>query len=63
MLNGESPIGIYREYRGFTQDQLGAHARISKPFLSQIENGIRTPSLETLKRLAEALCVDMDDLV
>ena len=63
MLNGESPIRVYREYRGFTQDQLGAHARISKPFLSQIENGIRTPSLETLKRLAEALCVDMDDLV
>ena len=61
--NGESPIRVYREYRGFTQDQLGEQARISKPFLSQIENGIRTPSLDTLKRLAEALRVDMDDLV
>jgi DNA-binding XRE family transcriptional regulator len=63
MLNGENPIRVYREYRGFTQDQLGAQAGISKPFLSQIENGIRTPSLETLKRLAEVLRVDMDDLV
>ena len=63
MLNGESPIRVHREYRGFTQDQLGAQARISKPFLSQVENAIRTPSLDTLKRLAEALRVDMDDLV
>jgi DNA-binding XRE family transcriptional regulator len=63
MLDGESPVRVYREYRGFTQDQLGAQAGISKPFLSQIENGIRTPSLDTLKRLAEVLRVDMDDLV
>jgi transcriptional regulator with XRE-family HTH domain len=62
MLNGESPIRVYREYQGFTEDQLGAQARISKPFFSQIENGNRTPSLDTLKRLAEALRVDMDDL-
>ena len=63
MLNGESPIRVYREYRGLTQDQLAEQAKISKPFLSQIENAIRTPSLNTLKRLAEALRVDMDDLV
>jgi DNA-binding XRE family transcriptional regulator len=63
MLDGESPIRVYREYRGFTQDQLAEQTRISKPFLSQIANGIRTPSLDTLKRLAEALRVDMDDLV
>jgi hypothetical protein len=30
MLNGENPIRVYREYRGFTQDQLGAQAGISK---------------------------------
>ena len=63
MLNGESPVRVYREYRGFAQDQFGAQAGISKPFLSQIENGIRTPSLDTLTRLAEALRVDMGDLV
>ena len=63
MLNGESPIRVYREYRGLTQDQLAEQAKISKPFLSQIENAIRTPSLNILKRLAEALRVDMDDLV
>lgn len=63
MLNGESPIRVYREYRGFTQDQLAEQVEISKPFLFQIENAIRTPSLDTLKRLAEALRVDMDDLV
>jgi len=63
MLNGESPIRVYREHHGFTQDQLADQAGISKPFLSQIENGIRTPSLDTIKRLAEVLRVDVDDLV
>jgi DNA-binding XRE family transcriptional regulator len=62
MLNGKSPIRIYREYRGFKQDQLAEQAWISKPFLSRIENAIRTPSIDTLKRLAEALRVNMDDL-
>ena len=63
MLNGESPIRVYRENRGFSQDQLAEQAKISKPFLSQIENGIRTPSLDTLKRLAEALRVSSSKLV
>jgi DNA-binding XRE family transcriptional regulator len=63
MLNGESPIRVYREYRGFTQDQLAEQARIGNPSLSQIENAIRTPSLDAPKRLAESLRLDIDDLV
>lgn len=63
MLKGESPVRVYREYRGFTQEVLADKAGISKPFLSQIENGARSPSLATAKKLAKALNLDVDDLV
>lgn len=63
MVAGESPIRVFREHRGLTQDRLAASAGISKPFLSQLENGLRTPSLETAMRLAAVLSVDVDDLV
>lgn len=63
LLKGENPVRVYREYRGLTQEALVAKVGISKPFLSQIENGVRTPSLATAKKLAKALAVDVDDLV
>ena len=63
IIDGESPVRVYREYRGLTQEALSAKAKISKPFLSQIENGARAPSIATAKKLAKALAVDMDDLV
>jgi alkylation response protein AidB-like acyl-CoA dehydrogenase len=39
-LGGESPLKVWREYRGLTQDQL-AHAvgGISRAYLSEIERG------------------------
>jgi DNA-binding XRE family transcriptional regulator len=63
LIDGESPIRVYREYRGLTQEQLAARAGIAKPFLSQLETGARKPSVETAKALAAALEVDLDDLV
>jgi transcriptional regulator with XRE-family HTH domain len=46
-----------------TQEQLAGKADITKPTLSQLETGARTPSIDTAKALAEALDVDVDDLV
>ena len=63
MLKGERPVRIYREYRGLTQEALAKKVGISKPFLSQIENGARAPSLATARKRAKALSVDVDDLV
>lgn len=58
----DSNIVIYREYRGFTQDQLAEKAGVSKPYISMIESRQRTPSVKTLKAIAEVLEVDIDDL-
>ncbi len=63
IIEGESPIRVYREHRGLTQEQLAAAAGISKPYLSQLENGLRTPSVDKAKALADALQVDIDDLL
>jgi DNA-binding XRE family transcriptional regulator len=63
MIAGESPLRVWREYRGLTQQQLAAAAGISKPYISQIEGEARTPSIDVIKRLAAALAVDVDDLL
>lgn len=45
-----------------TQEDLSERARISVSFLSMIERGERSPHLETLAKIAEALEVRMADL-
>ena len=63
ILDGESPIRVWREYRGYTQRQLSEAAGISKPYLSQIETGKRTGTTEVLSGIAKALDLTIDDIV
>jgi len=44
-----------RTARGLTQAQLADLARTSKPFISNLERGLTTPTLGMLLRLAAAL--------
>ena len=62
MLDGESPIRVWREFRGLSARDLASMAGISAPYLSLIETGAKTGSLETLKALAAALKVGLDDI-
>lgn len=59
----ESPLKVWREFRKFTLATLAKACGVSIPALSQIENGKRTPSVELLVKLANALCCDMEDLI
>jgi len=64
LLSGkENPIKLYREHRGLTQDQLARMAGCGKSMISQIENGLTPGSVALLKQIADALSVDLDDLV
>ncbi|GAC1342937.1 MAG: hypothetical protein NVS2B9_17200 [Myxococcales bacterium] len=45
-----------------TQEELSERARISVSFLSMIERGERSPHLETLAKIANALEVPLADL-
>jgi DNA-binding XRE family transcriptional regulator len=59
-LAGESPIKLWRERRGLTQQELAEKAGISKPYLSQIETGKRQGTVETLSALARSLDIPLD---
>ena len=63
LIAGESPLKVFRQYRGLTQGQLAEAAKTTAPYLSQIENGRRTGSVGLLHRLADALRIEIDDLV
>lgn len=62
LLDGEQPIKVWREHRGLTQDVLAEKAGISKAYLCQIETRRRVGALKTLKALADALALKVDDL-
>lgn len=62
ILEGESAVRVWREYRGLSVKELAHQANISASYLSQIEGGSRAGSLLTMKALAQALNLDIDDL-
>jgi DNA-binding XRE family transcriptional regulator len=62
ILDGAHPVKVWREHRGFTQDVLSAQAGVSKAYLCQIETGKRQGALKTLRALARALNVPLDEL-
>lgn len=59
----DSRIRTYRKYRGLTISELAEAAGISQPYLSEIESGKKTGTVDVLKRIATVLKVDLDDLV
>lgn len=63
LLAGENRIAIWRAHRGLSARALAEEAGIAPAFLSQIEGGKREGSVATLKKIALALRVSIDDLV
>src|SRR5579864_997876 len=59
---GDRIRGI-REARGMTQDRLAEEAKISKSFLSEVENNRRNVSSENLLRIANVLGASIDYLM
>ncbi len=63
LVDGESPLRVWREYRGLSQAALARAASTSRAQIVDIEAGRRTGSVRTLRRLADALGVGLDDVV
>lgn len=63
LLDGASPMTVWREKRGKTLRGLAAAAGISPGLLSEIEAGTKTGSVQTLRKMARVLQVDLDTLV
>ena len=62
LITGENPVRVWREHRGRSLRQLAEQAGVGVGYLSQIENGERRGTVDTLKKIAAALDVDLDDL-
>ena len=52
-----------RRKRGVSQEELAHEAKIHQTYLSGVELGKRNPSIAVLQRIAEALGLDIADLV
>ncbi len=62
LLDGENKIKVWRIHRGKTQQALADACGVSKPYISQLEAGSRLASQGVLRKLANALRLDLDDL-
>jgi DNA-binding XRE family transcriptional regulator len=62
-LAAPSPLAFWRNRAGLTQAALAQQAGITQPFLAQIESGAREGTVTTLKRIAKALSLRIEDLI
>lgn len=62
-IAGESTVKTWRDYRGLTQAELAKVSKVSRAMIAVIEAGHKTGSIATLKKLAAALNVDLENLV
>lgn len=51
-----------RKSLGYTQEGLAELVKISRTHMGHVEQGIRSPSLETIERIAKVLKVKIKDL-
>ena len=63
MIAGESPLRVWRHLRGLTQSALAQASGANRVQIADIEAGRKNGSLETVRKLAEALGVGVDDLI
>jgi len=63
LIDGENKIKVWREYRNLSQAKLAELAGMAQATIAQMEGGKRKGSVSVLKKIAEALRLDIDDLV
>ena len=61
ILNGESPVRVFRELRGLIGQELAEKVGIDIAALDQIERG-EQGGREAMERIAQVLNVSVDDL-
>lgn len=61
-LLGEA-VRVTRKEAGFSQEKLAEKADLSTVFISRIERGVESPSVDNLQKIAKALGVWVRDLV
>jgi transcriptional regulator with XRE-family HTH domain len=52
-----------RERAGLTQEELSFKAGISRPYISQLERNLKSPTVDTLFRICDALDVSAANVI
>ncbi len=52
-----------RERAGLTQEELSFRAGLSRPYISQLERNLKSPTVETLFLICEALGVSASEVI
>jgi DNA-binding XRE family transcriptional regulator len=63
LVDGESPVKVWREKRGRSQRELAAAAGVGAGYLADIETRRKPGSVAALASLARALEVQIEDLI
>jgi len=63
LIDGENPLAVFRDWRGFSQSELARVSDVNRVQIVDIESGRKTGSVATLKKLADTLGIVIDDLV
>lgn len=63
ILAGESPVRVWRQHRGLSARDVAEKTALSAAYISEIETGKKDGSVSAMKKIAEALGVEIDDLV
>ncbi len=63
ILDGEHPVAVLRELRGLTASELARRAGTSQSYVTEIETGVKTGGVETLRRLARVLDVPLETIL
>jgi DNA-binding XRE family transcriptional regulator len=63
LVEGDNPVRVWREHRKMTAKALAEKARVAQSYISQIESGKRDGTVETMRKIAAALGIGIDDLI
>ena len=62
IIDGENPVRVIREWRGLAQAELARRAGLHRVQVHDVETGKSRGSVATLKAIAAALNVSLDDI-
>lgn len=63
LLAGEHPLKVWREHRGMTATRLGEIVGRGSSMISKLEKGKAEGGIKLWKSIADALEIDLEDLV
>ena len=63
LIDREAPLRVWREYRGLSQSDLARASGVNRVQIVEIESGRNSGSVYTLRKLAEALQIVVDDII